>query len=69
MANNCFFKPNCLMNFLLFNPCLKFPMWKGHYITGCGIVGFSNLACVENSLNNLSSGCKNVFKQCGIKRK
>lgn len=60
--------PNCIMNLLLFNNCMKFPMWNNHYITGAGIVTFSNLACVENNLSNLSCNCKKIFNQNGIKK-
>ena len=60
--------PNCLMNLLLFNNCMKFPMWKGHYITGAEIVTFSNLACVENNLNKLSSNCNNFLNKNSTKK-
>ena len=53
--------PQVLLNSLLCNSNSKFPMWKGHYVTGQDIVVFSNLACIENSLTNLTCKCKNLF--------
>ncbi len=55
------FRPNRFFNnFLMSCPC-KFPIGRNHYITGCNMCIFSNLACVENTLCNFANSCKSII--------
>lgn len=49
-----------LANCILCSSNLKFPIYKGHYLTGKNISLFSNLLCIENSLNNITCSMKNI---------
>ncbi|MEG2646042.1 MAG: hypothetical protein RSA08_03315 [Clostridia bacterium] len=53
--------PRNILNHFLCCSNIKFPMYKGHYMTGKNISIFSNLACIENNLNNLTCSCKNTY--------
>lgn len=55
---------NKIINSLLCNN-IKLPMYNNHYITGKGILFFSNIACVENTLSNLTCNLKNI---CAFKK-
>lgn len=53
--------PKKIANSILCSSNLKFPMYKGHYMTGKDISLFANLACIENTLNTFTC---NVKKAC-----
>lgn len=62
-----YFNPNKIVNALLCCNNFKFPMYKNHYVTGKNIWLFSNLACIENTLSDLTCNLKcnlNNCKQC-----
>lgn len=50
-----------LAKYILCSSNLKFPMYNGHYMTGKDISLFSNLVCIENSLNNLTCSIKSLY--------
>lgn len=53
-----------LANYLLCCTNPKLPMYNNHYITGKNIAFFTKLVCVENTLSDLTSSCKNLYNNC-----
>ena len=63
--------PRRLLKDILCCNNIKFPIANNHYITGKNIYNFSNLVCIEKTLNNITCGisnfcnlvCKGVIKR------
>lgn len=62
---------NKIINSLLCCNNFKFPMNNSHYVTGKDIYLFSSLACIENTLTNLTCNINNICNnvKCNLRSK
>ncbi|MEG2310709.1 MAG: hypothetical protein RSB76_01825 [Clostridia bacterium] len=54
--------PCRILNCFLCKCNIRVPFGKEHYITGQNISMFSKLACIENTLTNITGSCNNTCK-------